>query len=84
MPGRLLEVPFQRTNCCIRRRRYPDGIVTYLIDRNEDLYGQNLRVAFVERLRGEERFDSVEALVEQMRRDIEDARRICAEFGAGQ
>ncbi len=60
-------------------------IETYLIDRNEDLYGQNLRVAFVERLRGEERFDSVEALVEQMRRDIEDARRICAEFaGTGQ
>ncbi|MGD9735383.1 MAG: bifunctional riboflavin kinase/FAD synthetase [Solirubrobacterales bacterium] len=60
-------------------------IETHLIDREEDLYGQNLRVAFVERLRGEERFDSVEALVEQMRDDIEDARRICAGFaGAGQ
>jgi riboflavin kinase / FMN adenylyltransferase len=59
-------------------------IETYLIDRNEDLYGQNLRVAFVERLRGEERFDSVEALIRQMERDIEDARRICAGFaGAG-
>ena len=42
-------------------------------------------VASVERLRGEERFDSVEALVEQMHRDIEDARRICASFaGTGQ
>ena len=60
-------------------------IETHLIDRNEDLYGQNLRVAFVERLRGEERFDTVEALTRQMRRDIEDARRICAGFaGAGQ
>jgi riboflavin kinase/FMN adenylyltransferase len=59
-------------------------IETYLIDRMEDLYGQNLRVAFVERLRGEERFDSAEALVEQMQRDVEDARRICAGFaGAG-
>ena len=59
-------------------------IETYLIDRDEDLYGQNLRVAFVERLRGEEKFASVEALVEQMQRDIEDARRICASFaGAG-
>jgi riboflavin kinase/FMN adenylyltransferase len=59
-------------------------IETYLIDRTEDLYGQNLRVAFVERLRGEERFDSAEALVEQMQRDVEDARRICAGFaGAG-
>jgi riboflavin kinase / FMN adenylyltransferase len=55
-------------------------IETFLIDRNEDLYGQNLRVAFVERLRGEERFDSAEALVEQMRRDVEEARRICAGF----
>jgi riboflavin kinase/FMN adenylyltransferase len=55
-------------------------IETYLIDRSEDLYGQNLRVAFVERLRGEERFDSAEALVEQMRRDVEEARRICAGF----
>ncbi|HYC82535.1 MAG TPA: bifunctional riboflavin kinase/FAD synthetase [Solirubrobacterales bacterium] len=55
-------------------------IETYLIDRDEDLYGQNLRVAFVERLRGEERFDSAEALIEQMRRDVEDARRICAGF----
>ena len=31
-------------------------IETYLIDRDDDLYGQNLRVAFVERLRGEKRF----------------------------
>lgn len=60
-------------------------VETFLIGRNDDLYGQNLRVAFVERLRGEERFDSAEALVEQMRRDVEDARRICAGFaGAGQ
>jgi riboflavin kinase / FMN adenylyltransferase len=55
-------------------------IETHLIDRDEDLYGQNLRVAFVERLRGEERFDSAEALIEQMERDLEDARRICAGF----
>ena len=31
-------------------------IETYLIDRDEDLYGTTLRVAFVERLRGEKRF----------------------------
>ena len=30
-------------------------IETYLIDRDEDLYGKTLRVAFVERLRGEKR-----------------------------
>jgi len=55
-------------------------IETYLIDRNEDLYGRTLRVAFVERLRGEKRFPSVEELIAQMRIDVEDARRVCASF----
>jgi riboflavin kinase / FMN adenylyltransferase len=55
-------------------------IETYLIDRNEDLYGRTLRVAFVERLRGERRFPSVEELIAQMRIDVEDARRVCASF----
>jgi riboflavin kinase / FMN adenylyltransferase len=55
-------------------------IETYLIDRDEDLYGQNLRVAFVERLRGEKRYPSVEELIAQMRRDVEDARQVCAGF----
>jgi riboflavin kinase / FMN adenylyltransferase len=55
-------------------------IETYLIDRDEDLYGQTLRVAFVERLRGEKRFPSAEDLVAQMRRDVDDAKRVCASF----
>ncbi len=55
-------------------------IETYLIDRNEDLYGRTLRVAFVERLRGEKRFPSVEELIVQMRIDVEDAKRVCASF----
>jgi riboflavin kinase / FMN adenylyltransferase len=55
-------------------------IETYLIDREEDLYGQNLRVAFVERLRGEKRFPGAEELIVQMKRDVEDARRVCASF----
>jgi riboflavin kinase/FMN adenylyltransferase len=37
-----------------------------------------LRIAFLERMRGERRFDSVEALVEQMHRDVAQAREICA------
>src|SRR6478609_7202295 len=41
-------------------------IETYLIDREEDLYGQNLRVAFVERLRGERRYSEVDELIAQM------------------
>jgi riboflavin kinase/FMN adenylyltransferase len=55
-------------------------IETYLIDREEDLYGKILRVAFVERLRGEKRFPSAADLVAQMRRDVEDAKRVCASF----
>lgn len=55
-------------------------IETYLIDRNEDLYGRTLRVAFVERLRGEKRFASVEELITQMRIDVEDAKQVCAAF----
>jgi riboflavin kinase/FMN adenylyltransferase len=55
-------------------------IETYLIDREEDLYGKVLRVAFVERLRGEKRFPSAADLVAQMRRDVEDAKRVCASF----
>ncbi|MBX5468283.1 MAG: bifunctional riboflavin kinase/FAD synthetase [Thermoleophilaceae bacterium] len=49
-------------------------IEAYLLDFDGDLYGQTLRIAFVRRLRGERRFDSVEALVEQMRRDVEQTR----------
>jgi riboflavin kinase / FMN adenylyltransferase len=55
-------------------------IETYLIDREEDLYDNLLRVAFVERLRGERRFAGVEELIAQMRIDVEDARRVCAGF----
>jgi riboflavin kinase/FMN adenylyltransferase len=55
-------------------------IETYLIDRNEDLYGTTLRVAFVERLRGEKRYPEVDELIAQMNVDVADARRVCAEF----
>jgi riboflavin kinase / FMN adenylyltransferase len=55
-------------------------IETYLIDRDENLYGATLRVAFVQRLRGERRFPSVEELIAQMRIDVEDAKRVCASF----
>jgi riboflavin kinase/FMN adenylyltransferase len=48
----------------------------YLLDFNGDLYGQAASVGFVERIRAEERFDSVEALVAAMHRDVEAARRL--------
>ena len=53
-------------------------VEAYLIGFEGDLYGETLRIGFLERLRGEKRFDSEEALVEQMQRDISEAERICA------
>jgi riboflavin kinase/FMN adenylyltransferase len=51
-------------------------VEAYLLDFTGDLYGQTLRIAFLERLRGEKRFESVDDLVAQMRRDVEQARQI--------
>jgi riboflavin kinase / FMN adenylyltransferase len=51
-------------------------IEAFLLDFTGDLYGQRLRLEFHKRLRGERRFASVDALVEQMARDCDEARRI--------
>jgi riboflavin kinase / FMN adenylyltransferase len=51
-------------------------VEAHLIGFEGDLYGQPLRIAFLDRLRGEKRFDSVEALVEQMHRDVVEAQEI--------
>ncbi len=52
-------------------------IEAYLLDRDLDLYGKTLQVEFLTRLRGERRFATAEALVEQMHRDVEQARAFC-------
>jgi riboflavin kinase/FMN adenylyltransferase len=48
----------------------------FVLDFDGDLYGQHVKVRFVERLRGEVRFASVDELVQQMERDVEDTRRV--------
>ena len=53
-------------------------VEAHLIDFDGDIYGETLRIAFLERLRGEKRFDSVDELVAQMNRDVEDAKRIAS------
>ena len=55
-------------------------IESFLIDFDGALYGQNLRVAFVNRLRGEKRFPSVDDLIAQMHRDVAEAREIAAKY----
>jgi riboflavin kinase/FMN adenylyltransferase len=51
-------------------------VEAHLIGFDGDLYGKQLRIAFLERMRGEKRFDSVDELVEQMQQDLVDARQI--------
>jgi riboflavin kinase/FMN adenylyltransferase len=53
-------------------------IEAYLLDFEGDLYGQQLRLEFLRRLRGERRFASVEALVEQMHEDVRMTREIAS------
>jgi riboflavin kinase/FMN adenylyltransferase len=53
-------------------------VEAFLLDRDEDLYGRTLQIDFLSRLRGERRFESVEALVEQMDLDVEQTRVLCA------
>jgi riboflavin kinase / FMN adenylyltransferase len=51
-------------------------IEAHLLDFDGDLYGQELRVDFLKRLRGEKRFASVDELIAQMGRDVDRAREI--------
>jgi riboflavin kinase/FMN adenylyltransferase len=53
----------------------------FILDFDGDLYGQEVRVRFVDRIRGEERFASVDDLVAQMHRDV-DAIRVRLESGS--
>ena len=52
------------------------SVEAHLLDGDHALYGRTLRVTFVARLRDERRFDGVDALVAQIRRDVDDAREI--------
>lgn len=60
-------------------RGSPPTVELHLLDFEGDLYGEEVRVDFVERLRDVLPFDSVEALVARMREDVEEARRALAE-----
>jgi riboflavin kinase / FMN adenylyltransferase len=54
-------------------------IEAYLLDFDGDLYGSELRLEFLARLRGERRFQDPESLIEQMHRDVQRTREIAAE-----
>jgi riboflavin kinase/FMN adenylyltransferase len=56
--------------------RPPLSLEVYLFDFDQDIYGRSLRVEFVHRLREERRFPGVEALREQIAKDVEQARQL--------
>ena len=68
------------------RPTFDDGgglsIECHIMDFDGDIYGSDLRVEFVERLRGERKFDGVEALVAQIGRDRDAARDLLAALPA--
>lgn len=57
----------------------PATVEVHLLDFHGDLYGQQLAIDFVRRLRGEQRFSGREALVDQIAKDIAQARHTLAE-----
>lgn len=65
------------------RPTFDDGervVEVHILDFGRDLYGSELAVEFVERLRDELRFDSVEELVAQMAEDVEQSRQVLGQL----
>ena len=56
------------------------SVETYLLGFDGDLYGQELRLEFCRRLRGEVKFDSLEALRDEIRRNIRQAEAYFEEY----
>lgn len=54
----------------------PVSIEVYLFEFDQDVYGKEMEVAFVKRLRGEEKFPDAEALVKQIRKDVQQAQEV--------
>jgi len=77
------EVHVAATSIGVRPTFETDGgrtIEAYLLDFDGDLYTKRLRLEFVERLRAEVAFESVDQLVEQMNQDVEQTRQILADI----
>ncbi len=52
------------------------NVEAHLLDFRQEIYGEDVRLEFVARLRNELRFDSVEKLLEQIWKDVEETKRI--------
>ena len=59
------------------------SIEAHILDFEQDLYGRELELSFVQRLRPELRFDNVHALIAQMHDDVAQTRRILGNVSGG-
>jgi riboflavin kinase/FMN adenylyltransferase len=50
-------------------------VEVHILDFNENIYGQNIRVNFVQRIRDEKKFSSISELSDQIKKDIVKARK---------
>lgn len=53
----------------------PVGVETHIFDFDEDVYGKEVKVSFLKKVREEKKFESLDALKEQMAFDIEQGRQ---------
>ena len=53
----------------------------HIFDFDEDIYGRELHVEFIEKIRDELNFPDVDALIEHIKKDVASARQILAERG---
>ena len=53
-------------------------VEVYILDFHKDIYGKTIQVNFIDFIRPEERFSSAEALMEQIRKDIQNTREVLA------
>ena len=56
----------------------PRTVESFIFDFDRDIYGAAVNLSFVRRIRAEQRFDSVDGLVSQIQRDVDDAKAIFA------
>jgi len=52
------------------------SVETHILDFDQNIYGKKIKLNFIKRLRNEKKFSSIEALAAQIKRDIEEARKI--------
>ena len=58
----------------------PPSVELHILDFNRDIYGEEVRVDFIERLRGIEPFGGVDALLDQIRQDVDRARAVVSSW----